>query len=286
MPAPAIAALVALCLIAAEAFASARAGLRRYALADTLANLAMGAGGLLVGALGRLIAVPISLLLYSVRVFDLESAWWSWALLIVAHDLCYYVFHRVSHEVRFFWAAHVPHHSSEHYNLSTAVRLSWTTPITGIPFWWPLPLLGFHPLWILAAHTVSLAYQFLLHTELVRRLGPLEWVFNTPSHHRVHHGSDAAYLDKNFGGILIVWDRLFGTFAAEAQRPTYGLVHPLSSHRPLTIAFHEWRAMLSAAARPGLSMRARVRLCLGSPAASATVDGRDARVRGATLAPT
>jgi sterol desaturase/sphingolipid hydroxylase (fatty acid hydroxylase superfamily) len=255
----------AVVLVVAEASASAALGLGRYDLRDTLVNLAMGAGGLLSGALGRAAALPISYALWSTRAFELPRTWWIFALLVVAHDLCYYAFHRASHRVRLFWAAHVPHHSSSHYNLSTALRLSWTTPWTGIPFWWPLPLLGFDPLWIAGAHSISLAYQFLLHTEFVARLGPVEWVFNTPSHHRVHHGRDEAYLDKNFGGILIVWDRLFGTFAAERVRPSYGLVHPLVSHRPWVVAFHEWRAMLVDTIRSGSTWRRRLAVVLGAP---------------------
>jgi sterol desaturase/sphingolipid hydroxylase (fatty acid hydroxylase superfamily) len=157
-------------------------------------------------------------------------------------DFAYYWFHRLHHEVRVLWASHVPHHSSQRYNLSTALRQSWLTPLTGPVFWAPLLLVGFSPAMVLTAQAWSLLYQFALHTEAVGRLGPLEWVLNTPSHHRVHHGSDAGYLDKNYGGIFIVWDRLFGTFAAEAQRVTYGLTRNVGSFHPLRIAFHELAA--------------------------------------------
>src|SRR5690606_12207883 len=183
-------------LVAVEAGVSARLGLRRYTLENTAANLVLALGGVLVGAAGRALAVAISFALYEHRVFDLEGRWWTWIALVVAHDLCYYAFHRSCHRVPLLWAAHVPHHSSALFNLSTGGRLSWTTPILGMPFWWPLPLLGFHPLWIVAVHTVNLAYQFLLHTQFVGKLGPIEWGFYTPSHHRVHHGSDDIYLDK------------------------------------------------------------------------------------------
>lgn len=257
--------VLSLCFIAAEATASAALCLRRYELRDTLVNLAMGAGGLVAGAVGRAVAVPISVAIYSWRLIDLPREWWVGALLILAHDLCFYVFHRVSHVVRLFWAAHVPHHSSARFNLSTALRLSWTTPFTGIPFWWPLPLFGFHPLWIAVAHSISLAYQFLLHTEFVGRLGPLEWIFNTPSHHRVHHACDPGYLDRNFGGVLIVWDRLFGTFAPERTPPAYGLVHPLASHRPWIVAFHEWHVLVSDLIRRGPTVRQRLTLVFGAP---------------------
>lgn len=254
-----------LLFLVVEASASAWLRLRRYDLRDTTANLAMGAGGLVANVVGRAIALPISFVIYEHRVFDLESFGWVWAILIVADDFCYYCFHRVSHRVRLFWAAHEAHHSSPHYNLSTALRISWTTPITGMPFWWPLPLLGFHPTWILAVHSLSLVYQFALHTQFVGRLGPLEWVFNTPSHHRVHHGSDYEHIDKNFGAMLIVWDRLLGTFEPERRPPMYGLVHPLGSNNPLKIAFHAWRAMLATALRQGLSLRERCMVLFGAP---------------------
>jgi sterol desaturase/sphingolipid hydroxylase (fatty acid hydroxylase superfamily) len=258
-------ALAVPCLLA-ELALSARRDLALFDRRDTVANLLVGAGGLLAGAVGRVIALPISWWLFEHRMFDLPAGTWTWIGLLLAHDACFYAFHRASHRVRVLWAAHVPHHSSAHYNLTTALRLSWTTPFTGIPFWWPLPLLGFDPLWILGAHAFSLGYQFCLHTQLVGRLGPLEWVLNTPSHHRVHHGCDREYVDKNFGGVLIVWDRLFGTFAAETKAPTYGLVHPLRSHRVITIAFAEWRAVWIAVPRRGLSVRQRVSALVAHPA--------------------
>ena len=181
---------------------------------------------------------------YQFRVFDLpQDSVWVWVLLIPADDFCYYWYHRAGHEIRLFWAGHVNHHSSPHYNLSTALRQSWTAPLTSWIFWLPLPLLGFDPLLLFVSHSISLLYQYWIHTELIDRMGPLEWVLNTPSHHRVHHGRNAQYLDRNHGGIFIVWDRLFGTFEAEEERPDYGLTQNLESHNPVVIAFHEWAAM-------------------------------------------
>jgi sterol desaturase/sphingolipid hydroxylase (fatty acid hydroxylase superfamily) len=259
---PILVALVVPCVLVELAVARRR-GVDVFDARDTLVNLVLGAGGLAAGAVGRVIALPISQALFEQRVVHLEANAWTLAGLLVTHDACFYGFHRASHRVRVLWAAHVPHHSSAHFNLTTALRLSWTTPFTGIPFWWPLPLLGFDPIWILGAHTVSLGWQFCLHTQLVGRLGPLEWIFNTPSHHRVHHGSDAAYVDKNYGGMLIVWDRLFGTFAAETTPPTYGLVHPLRTRSVLAIALGEWRRLLALSMRRGLSLRQRVAALLG-----------------------
>lgn len=214
-----------------------------YELKDSAASLTMGLGSLGIGVVAAFLRVPFFAWLYEHRFLDLGAAWWSWILLLFAEDYCYYWFHRLHHEVRLLWAAHVVHHSSQHYNLSTALRQPWVTPFTGPIFWAPLPLLGFSPAMVLIAQSWSLLYQFWLHTEAVGKLGPLEWVLNTPSHHRVHHGTNPEYLDKNHGGIFIIWDRLFGTFAEERDRVVYGITKNLESFSPITIAVHELRAM-------------------------------------------
>jgi len=224
---------------------------RGYAGRDTLASLAMGIGNVIIAAGTKLPMIALFTWLYQYRVTTLPNAWWTWLLLLFADDLCYYAFHRASHEIRFFWAAHVNHHSSQHYNLSTALRQSWTTPLTEPWFWVALPLLGFAPWMILTQMAVSLLYQYWIHTEAIDRLGPLEWIFNTPSHHRVHHGANPEYLDRNHGGIFIIWDRLFGTFEPERAPVRFGLTTNLRSHHPVHIAFHEWRAMLADAWRAG-----------------------------------
>jgi sterol desaturase/sphingolipid hydroxylase (fatty acid hydroxylase superfamily) len=160
-----------------------------------------------------------------------------------ADDLAYYWFHRAHHEVRILWASHVVHHSSRHYNLSTALRQTWT-PFGSLVFWAPLALVGVPPWAIFLVQSVSLLYQFFLHTERVGRLPrPVEWVMNTPSHHRVHHGVNNAYLDRNYGGILIVWDRLFRTFEPEGERVVYGLTTQLRTFNPLVVATHEYVAI-------------------------------------------
>ncbi|NLY92665.1 MAG: sterol desaturase family protein [Myxococcales bacterium] len=215
-----------------------------YERKDTFASLSMGVGSLFVSAAVKIPEVAMYVALYELRLFDLPDAWWVWPLLIVAEDHCYYWFHRIHHTSRMFWAGHVNHHSSQHYNLSTALRQSWTSQITGMLFWAPLPLLGFRPEMILVAKSISLLYQYWIHTELIDRMGPLEWVLNTPSHHRVHHGSNPLYLDRNHGGILIVWDRLYGTFQPEVEPADYGLTTNIETFNPLRIAFHEWAAMI------------------------------------------
>jgi sterol desaturase/sphingolipid hydroxylase (fatty acid hydroxylase superfamily) len=151
--------------------------------------------------------------------------------------------------VRLFWAAHVNHHSSRHYNLSTALRQSWMTPLTGIVFYCPLPLLGFEPAMVATAVAINTVYQFWIHTEAIDRLGPLEWIINTPSHHRVHHGRNVEYLDRNYAGMFIIWDRMFGSFEPESAAVDYGLTKNIETFNPITIAFHEYVDMFRDAAR-------------------------------------
>lgn len=222
-------------------WAGKRAGeVKGYSKKDTAASLSMGLGNVAISAVTKLGSLALFTFLYEYRLFDLGTGIATWVALLFAEDLCYYAFHRAHHETRFLWAAHENHHSSSHYNLSTALRQSWTTPITGPLFWAPLALVGFAPWMILTAQAWSLLYQFWLHTESIRSLGPLEHILNTPSHHRVHHGTNLEYLDRNHAGIFILWDRLFGTFEPERAKVDYGLTTQLESHHPVTIAFHEY----------------------------------------------
>jgi sterol desaturase/sphingolipid hydroxylase (fatty acid hydroxylase superfamily) len=167
--------------------------------------------------------------------------------ILVVDDFMYYWFHRLHHEVRVLWMAHVNHHSSEKYNLSTALRQSWATPWTKIPFWAPMAMIGITPEEIEETHAINLLYQFWVHTELIDNLGPFEEIFSTPSHHRAHHGSNLRYLDTNYGGIFIIWDRLFGTFEREdkaADPVRYGLISNVGSFRIVDAEFHEAIAIL------------------------------------------
>jgi sterol desaturase/sphingolipid hydroxylase (fatty acid hydroxylase superfamily) len=224
---------------------------RGHTAKDTAASLSMGLGNLAITTFWKGIAFAGYLALYQLTPLRLGSLGpVSWVMLFFLEDLCYYWFHRVHHESRFFWAGHVSHHSSEQYNLSTALRQPWTTPLTGWPFWAPLALLGFHPAMIVVAQSISLLYQYWIHTESIGRLGVLEWVLNTPSHHRVHHASNPQYLDKNYAGVLIIWDRLFGTFEPEVERPIYGLTKNIQTFNPLRICFHEFAAILKDLRRP------------------------------------
>ena len=241
-------------------------GRERYTPKDTLSSLAMGIGNALIRLVTKGLSIGVFFLIYEYRLFDLGGAWWVWVLCFFAEDLAYYGFHRGSHGMRYFWASHVVHHSSQKYNFSTALRQTWTGSLSGTFLFhaW-LPLLGFHPIMVAIFQTFSLVYQFWIHTEYIRKLpAPLEYVLNTPSHHRVHHASDVKYLDRNHGGVLIIWDRLFGTFQSEEEQPTYGLVTNITTHNPLRIATHEWSAMVrDIHSAPG--WRARLAYLFGPP---------------------
>jgi sterol desaturase/sphingolipid hydroxylase (fatty acid hydroxylase superfamily) len=215
-----------------------------YELRDSRTSLAMGVGNVIVNLGWKLAVVAAYAAAYLVTPLRLPAGNpLTWVALFVADDVAYYWFHRAHHRVRLFWASHVVHHSSRYYNLSTALRQPWT-PFTSMPFWLPLALLGFSPSMILFQQSVSLVYQFFIHTERVGTLWrPVELVMNTPSHHRVHHGSNAAYLDRNYGGILIVWDRLFRTFEPERERVVYGLTTNLETYNPVRVATHEFAAI-------------------------------------------
>ncbi|MBJ7358742.1 sterol desaturase family protein [Nocardioides sp.] len=214
---------------------------RGYEMRDSLTSLSMGLGNVFTDGAMKLVALAVFAAAYTVSPFQLSAdTWWVWVALFFADDLLYYLFHRAHHEVRVLWASHVVHHSSQFFNLSTALRQPWT-PMSIYPFW--LPMAFFFPPWmILFQQSVSLIYQFFLHTERIGTLWrPVELVMNTPSHHRVHHGSNDVYLDRNYGGILIIWDRLFGSFEPEGERVTYGLTRNIETYHPVTVAFHEFR---------------------------------------------
>jgi sterol desaturase/sphingolipid hydroxylase (fatty acid hydroxylase superfamily) len=238
-----------------------------YEIKDTAASITMGLGSVVVGLGTKAMQLSIFGWIYRFRTFDLGDGWWVWILLFFADEFSYYWFHRTSHKCRLFWASHVVHHSSQHYNLSTALRQSWTGTLTGWIFWMWLPLVGFHPMMVLTMQAISLLYQFWIHTEMVKSLGPLELVLNTPSHHCVHHGSNPRCIDRNHAGTLIVWDRLFGTFEAEdsgSDRVGFGLTKNIQTYNPARIAFHEW-ADLWRDVRQAPNWPARLHYVFGRP---------------------
>jgi sterol desaturase/sphingolipid hydroxylase (fatty acid hydroxylase superfamily) len=232
--------------------------------------------------LAPLIVAPVSYFAWSHRLFTIPlNTAWGIALLFLGTELAYYGSHRAGHEIRWMWASHMVHHTPEQIHFASAYRLGPTEVLSGgWLFHLPLFVLGLHPLAVGAMMAVNLFYQFWLHTDIIGRLGPLEWIFNTPSHHRVHHASNAEYLDRNYGGILIVWDRLFGTFAREQpQIPiAYGLAHPIGSMNPIKIALHEWGAMAADVSR-ARSWRERFRQLFGRPGQEPTARGRNESLR-------
>jgi sterol desaturase/sphingolipid hydroxylase (fatty acid hydroxylase superfamily) len=236
-----------------------------YERRDTRTNVYMGLGSLVVNGAARGGALIGYAALYELTPLRLDShRWYSWVYALLVVDLIWYSYHRASHRVRLMWAAHQAHHNSMRFNYSTAVRQKWN-PWFELLFWVPLPLLGMPPWMIFTTFSFNLIYQFWVHTERIGKLPrPIEFLFNTPSHHRVHHASDPDYLDKNYAGILIIWDRMFGSYAEETHRPTYGLTTNVYSFNPFTLQYHEyvalWRDFRSAR-----SWRERLGYAFGPP---------------------
>ncbi|GAB2903656.1 sterol desaturase family protein [Paraburkholderia jirisanensis] len=225
----------------------ARPAARLYSWRDTLCNSTLALMHQGADKLVWLFVIPVYAYCYQHwRLFTWPSGWLSLAVLFVAQDLLYYVFHRCSHRVRWLWAAHVVHHSSERLNFSTAFRQSLMYPVAGMwAFWLPLALLGFAPRQIVAVVLINLGFQFFVHTQAIGKLGWLEYVFNTPSIHRVHHARNDRYIDRNYAGVLVIWDRLFGTYVEEdpLEPPVFGIVEPLHTFNPLKATFHEWASL-------------------------------------------
>lgn len=230
---------------------------------DVLTSLLMGTGNVVAGILFGFISYGILMWFWQFKFFDLGFFWWIGVIAFLIDDLRYYCYHRIAHRVRWVWAEHVNHHSSQHYNLSTALRQSWTGHFTGMVLLQvPLVLLGFHPAFLAFVYGFNLVYQFFIHTETIRKLpAPIEYVFNTPSHHRVHHATNPRYLDANYAGTLIIWDRMFGTFVEELNedQPRYGIVKNIGTFNPVKVALHEWIALWQDVLKPGLSIIDRLR---------------------------
>jgi sterol desaturase/sphingolipid hydroxylase (fatty acid hydroxylase superfamily) len=232
-----------------------------YETNDALTSLLMGVGNVVSGLIFGFIAYNVLIFFYPYRVADVPFTWWAFLVAFVLEDFRYYWEHRISHRMRWGWASHVNHHSSQHYNLTTALRQTWTGVFIGMfVLAIPMVLLGFHPKLIAFVAGLNLVYQFWIHTEAIGRMWkPIELVFNTPSHHRVHHATNPRYLDANYAGTLIIWDRMFGTFVEELDEdmPRYGLVHNIATFNPVRVAFHEWLGMFKDALQPGISSRDR-----------------------------
>ncbi|MCI2228419.1 sterol desaturase family protein [Polaribacter sp. MSW13] len=228
-----------------EVILTVKVKLDEYEFKDARTSITMGLGNVAIGLFTKGITLSLFYLVYNFfHLFEIPFVWWAWVVLLFAEDFCYYWFHRISHESRLFWASHVVHHSSKKYNLSTALRQTWSGGFYTFIFWFPLILIGFHPVMVLVQMSISLIYQYWIHTELIHKMPKwFEAVFNTPSHHRVHHATNPQYLDRNHAGIFIIWDKLFGTFEPEIEQPIYGLVTNIETYNPIKIAFVEWYFM-------------------------------------------
>ena len=229
---------------------SARRNIGWYERHDLLGSMGVMGITAVVDILPKMVGVAVMFVLYDISPLQgtFGRQWWSWLLLFLVDDITYYWFHRANHEIRLMWAGHVNHHSSEYMNYGTALRQGVGERVYKYFFWLPLPLLGFEPAMVITVMSISLFYQFWIHTRAIGRLHPLiEFVFNTPSHHRVHHASNIRYLDCNHGGTLIIWDRLFGTFSEETDTEpvVYGLTKNIRTYNPIEIVLHEYRAMIS-----------------------------------------
>ena len=231
-------------LIVLEMIWAKRRAPEKYEPRDTLTSLAFGVGSTVAGALTGTIIAGFAFWLWDFRIATIPWTWWGFVLCFVVDDFLYYVFHRAAHRVRWFWASHVNHHSSQHYNLSTALRQTWTGFFTlTFLFRLPIVLIGFHPAMLFFVGGLNLIYQFWIHTEVIGRMPRwFEAVMNTPSHHRVHHATNPRYLDRNYAGVFIVWDRMFGTFEREVDDEVihYGIIKQLGTFNLLWSVFHEW----------------------------------------------
>jgi sterol desaturase/sphingolipid hydroxylase (fatty acid hydroxylase superfamily) len=233
---------------------------------DALTDISCGIGSEMAGLFLKAVVLAGYFFLYEhARLFTLSDyGWLEWGVAFVGVDFGYYCWHRCSHRVHFVWAGHVVHHQSQDYNLAVALRQAWFTSLTSWVFYLPLAIIGVSPEVFAINTAISLLYQFWIHTELIDRLGPLEWVFNTPSHHRVHHGVNPAYIDKNYAAILIIWDRMFSTFEEESEPVVYGTVKGFGSWNPVWANFEHWSYLIGEA-RQASSWRDRLWLWFAPP---------------------
>lgn len=241
----------------------------RYETRDAVISLIMGAGNVASGILLGFIAWGFFMWLWALTPLDLGTSAWVVLACFVLDDLRYYWVHRFGHRIRWVWASHVNHHSSQHYNLTTALRQTWTGTFTFMMVVRaPLILLGFHPAMVLFVGGLNLIYQFWIHTEAIGKLPRwIETVMNTPSHHRVHHGRNARNLDANYAGVFIIWDRMFGTFVPEldSEKPDYGLVQNIGTFNPIRVAFHEWVSIWRDVTQRGLTLKHRLLYAIATP---------------------
>ena len=242
----AVGAPIILTLIFIEALISNLQNASYYKKEDTLCTIGLLTGNILMVFAVKGLTLALHFYLYQFRLIDLASIiplWAMWILTFILIDLVFYIYHRISHRSRFLWAIHMSHHSSEEMNFAVSFRQAWLGPISKIPFFILLPLIGLDPTIIAVAGVISTLWGIFGHTQVIGKLGPIEWIFNTPSHHRVHHGANEEYIDKNYGNLFIIWDRIFGTFEPERANVRYGLVKNVNTFNPVKITLMEWSSM-------------------------------------------
>jgi sterol desaturase/sphingolipid hydroxylase (fatty acid hydroxylase superfamily) len=235
-------ALIVLC-IAGEALYSAKHHANLYESKDTWTSIGLGILGVLTRLALKGVNLALWLLIYKLSPFKIATSFWSLLTLFLLNELIYYWFHRWSHEIPFLWATHVNHHSSLKMNFAVAARTPFLNAVYHVLFWLPLPFMGFHPIEILLVETLSFFFAFAQHTTIIPKLGVLEWILNTPSHHRVHHACNPEYIDKNYGNVLIIFDRLFGTFKKETVTPIFGLTKNPVDRGFINMIFHGWKEL-------------------------------------------
>jgi|TARA_B100001093_G_scaffold112474_1_gene104827 sterol desaturase/sphingolipid hydroxylase (fatty acid hydroxylase superfamily) len=263
----AVGAPIVLAMILVEVFVSNWDNKTLYKKNDTLCTAGLLIGNILMVYAFKGLTLGLHFYLYQFRIFDVNQVmpiWLLWVTTFILIDLVFYIYHRMSHRVRFLWAIHMSHHSSEEMNFAVSFRQAWLGPVSKIPFFIFLPLIGLDPTMIAVAGVISTLWGIVGHTQIIHRLGPLEWIFNTPSHHRVHHGSNKQYIDKNYGNLLIIWDRLFGTFEPEEEVVTFGLVNNVNTYNPIKITFMGWSSMFKDI-RNSQSFKEALYLFLGPP---------------------
>tara|TARA_B100001287_G_scaffold89219_1_gene74756 strand:+ start:1807 stop:2655 length:849 start_codon:yes stop_codon:yes gene_type:complete len=238
---------IAFFIILLEAIISTSQKRSLYKKEDTLCTIGLLSGNMAVVFLTKGLTLAFHIFLYQFRVFDLAEylpLWAMWALSFILIDLVFYFYHRMSHRISFLWAIHMSHHSSQEMNFAVSFRQAWFGPVSKIPFFMVLPLIGLDPTIIAVAGALSTLWGIVGHTQMINKLGPLELILNTPSHHRVHHGANSQYIDKNYGNLLIIWDKMFGTFEPEIEKVKYGLVKNVNTFNPVKITFMAWQDII------------------------------------------
>jgi sterol desaturase/sphingolipid hydroxylase (fatty acid hydroxylase superfamily) len=247
-----------------------------YEKQETRGSIAVGIGNVLIGSAIKLIIFYLLIWIYNMIPWRMELNWWTFLPCYILFDLCSYWAHRISHHQRFWWATHVAHHSGETYNLTVSFRLSWVQYIK-IIFFLPVSIIGFHPVISYTTNQIAVLFQFWVHTEYIRKLHPvIEYIFATPSNHRVHHGSQEKYINKNYGATFIIWDRIFGTYQPEEEQAIYGITTNIENKaNPLHINFHEYVDMIKDI-RSAKGIRMKLFYLFGDPIDIAEVKKRNA----------